>query len=77
MLSRLIRRVPSSYQSYFCLTRNYIHNVRDAGNQDQHDKTPMIVLFPGQGSEFVGMAKTVQEIPEARQLFDEASEILK
>lgn len=38
---------------------------------------PTIVLFPGQGAQFVGMAKSLVDIPEARDLFDIASEILR
>lgn len=38
---------------------------------------PTIVLFPGQGSQFVGMAKSLVDIPEAKDMFDIASEILR
>lgn len=40
-------------------------------------KNPTIVLFPGQGSQFVGMAKSLVDIPDARDLFEIASEILR
>eukprot|EP00287_Rhodomonas_sp_CCMP768_P012618 CAMPEP_0196716682 /NCGR_PEP_ID=MMETSP1091-20130531/92_1 /TAXON_ID=302021 /ORGANISM="Rhodomonas sp., Strain CCMP768" /LENGTH=346 /DNA_ID=CAMNT_0042056803 /DNA_START=105 /DNA_END=1145 /DNA_ORIENTATION=+ len=34
-------------------------------------------LFPGQGAQYVGMAGTlVEEVPKAKELFDEASEVL-
>ncbi|EGT52776.1 hypothetical protein CAEBREN_25192 [Caenorhabditis brenneri] len=36
----------------------------------------VVLLFPGQGAQFVGMGKKVIEIPAAKQVFDEASEIL-
>lgn len=36
-----------------------------------------IVLFPGQGAQFVGMAKSLTKFPEAMDLFEMASEILK
>lgn len=36
-----------------------------------------VILFPGQGSQFVGMAKSLEHIPAAKDLFDWASEILK
>lgn len=35
-----------------------------------------IVLFPGQGSGYVGMAKSLVRIPEARDMFQIASEVL-
>lgn len=37
---------------------------------------PTVILFPGQGSQYVGMAKAYADIPEAKELFDMASEIL-
>lgn len=36
-----------------------------------------LILFPGQGAQFVGMAKSVERVPAAKDLFDYASEILK
>lgn len=36
-----------------------------------------IMLFPGQMSHFIGMAKSLEGVPVARDLFDYASEILK
>lgn len=42
---------------------------------DPEDTT--VILFPGQGSQFVGMAKSLEHIPAAKDLFDWASEILK
>lgn len=38
---------------------------------------PTFVLFPGQGSQYVGMAKAYVDIPEAKELFDMASDILR
>lgn len=35
-----------------------------------------IVLFPGNGSQFVGMARSLKVIPAARDIFDSASEIM-
>lgn len=35
-----------------------------------------IILFPGHGSQFVGMAKSLENVPVARDLFDFASEIM-
>lgn len=36
-----------------------------------------LILFPGDGVQFVGMAKSVESVPAAKDLFDYASEILK
>lgn len=35
-----------------------------------------IILFPGYGSQFVGMAKSLEAIPNARDLFEHASEVM-
>jgi [acyl-carrier-protein] S-malonyltransferase len=35
-----------------------------------------IILFPGQGAQFVGMAKNLIKIPEARDMFELASDVL-
>lgn len=39
-------------------------------------QNPTIVLFPGQGSQFIGMAKSLVDIPAAVDLFEIASEVL-
>lgn len=36
-----------------------------------------VVLFPGQGSQFVGMAKSLKKYPAAMDMFEMASEILR
>ncbi|GIY31959.1 probable malonyl-CoA-acyl carrier protein transacylase, mitochondrial [Caerostris darwini] len=40
-------------------------------------RTTSIVLFPGQGSQYLGMGKSLLEYPYVRDMFDSASEILK
>lgn len=63
-----------------CVTlRNYTQIVtnRNHKHYESSNTGPTIVLFPGQGSQFVGMAKSLVNIPDAKQLFDKASEILK
>lgn len=44
---------------------------------DECPANPTIVLFPGQGSQFVGMAKSLVNIPETKEMFDIASEVLR
>uniref|UniRef100_A0A8R1DUT4 Malonyl-CoA:ACP transacylase (MAT) domain-containing protein n=1 Tax=Caenorhabditis japonica TaxID=281687 RepID=A0A8R1DUT4_CAEJA len=36
----------------------------------------VVLLFPGQGAQFVGMGKKIIEVPAAKRVFDEASEVL-
>uniref|UniRef100_A0A1B0GK88 Putative malonyl coa-acyl carrier protein transacylase n=1 Tax=Lutzomyia longipalpis TaxID=7200 RepID=A0A1B0GK88_LUTLO len=40
-------------------------------------RTTSIILFPGQGAQFVGMGRNLVKIPSAKDIFDLASEILK
>lgn len=35
-----------------------------------------IILFPGYATQFVGMAKSLEIIPKARDIFDRASEVM-
>lgn len=44
---------------------------------DECPENPTIILFPGQGSQFVGMAKSLVDIPEAKDMFDIASDVLR
>jgi len=41
---------------------------------DLSDKS--VIMFPGQGAQFVGMGKEVLGVPSVRELYDEASQIL-
>ncbi|EFO96416.1 hypothetical protein CRE_22115 [Caenorhabditis remanei] len=36
----------------------------------------VVVLFPGQGAQFVGMGQKIIDVPAAKRIFDEASEVL-
>ncbi|CAF0819569.1 unnamed protein product [Brachionus calyciflorus] len=38
---------------------------------------PSIIVFPGQGSQFIGMGKKLLEIPKVNRMFEIASNILK
>ena len=53
---------------------------RDQGKKAKRSKIDpndtSIILFPGQGSQYVGMAKDLEIIPESKDLFDIASEVL-
>lgn len=44
---------------------------------DECPENPTIILFPGQGSQFIGMAKSLVDIPEAKDMFDIASDVLR
>lgn len=47
-------------------------------SKDKRDPREVsIILFPGQGSQFVGMAKDLMKFPMARDLFELANYILK
>lgn len=54
---------------------------RDQGskriNPSIDPKDTTIILFPGQGAQYVGMAKNLVKIPEARDIFELASHVLK
>lgn len=50
---------------------------RHAFRPQECPENPTIILFPGQGSQFVGMAKSLVDIPEAKDLFDIASDVLR
>ena len=41
---------------------------------DLSDKS--VILFPGQGSQFVGMGSKLLDIPSVKELYDQASQIL-
>ncbi|KAF1767864.1 hypothetical protein GCK72_007823 [Caenorhabditis remanei] len=36
----------------------------------------VVVLFPGQGAQFVGMGQKIIDVPAAKRIFDEASDVL-
>lgn len=40
-------------------------------------KDTTVILFPGQGAQYVGMAKNLMKFPEARDIFELANEVLK
>jgi len=40
------------------------------------DKLPVGLIFPGEGSQYVGMLKTVKDLPKVARMLDEAKEIL-
>lgn len=38
---------------------------------------PSIIVFPGQGSQFVGMGKKLLEVPKVTRMFEIASQVFK
>ena len=49
----------------------------DLNYEDARDDSAMsVLLFPGQGSQFVGMAAELVDVPNVRDMFDRASQIL-
>ncbi|GFS64580.1 malonyl-CoA-acyl carrier protein transacylase, mitochondrial [Nephila pilipes] len=40
-------------------------------------RTTSVIIFPGQGSQYVGMSKSLIEYPQVKEMYDCASEILK
>lgn len=67
-------------------TLPYSHIDSNAMKRNQADKSfrpkidpreTSIILFPGQGSQFVGMGKNLIKIPAAKDIYDLASEVLK
>jgi [acyl-carrier-protein] S-malonyltransferase len=60
-------------------TRSFSRKVAVAASDNDFDdfSTKVAFMFPGQGAQFVGMCGEVcEEVPAAKALFDEASEIL-
>lgn len=58
------------------MTREDKHELGVA-RQKIDPRDTSIILFPGQGAQFVGMAKSLVNVPVAKDVFDYASEILK
>lgn len=61
---------------------NYVNNKRRL--QSRYSLKPRVdpsetslILFPGEGSQYVGMGKNLLHFPGARDIFDAASDILK
>lgn len=55
-------------------TRPYMQDQRGRPQQVPDERS--VVLFPGQGSQYVGMAQNLTKYPKAMDLFGAASEIL-
>lgn len=51
------------------------HEEMDRYKVDPIDTS--IVLFPGQGAQYVGMAKNLIKFPEVKNMFEIANEVLK
>ena len=55
-------------------SRNKSNESHDPRQIDHRDKS--VILFPGQGAQFVGMGSKLLHIPSVKDLYDSASEIL-
>lgn len=64
---------PKTHRQRFLRQSQGLHAFRPA----ECPEKPTVILFPGQGAQFVGMAKSLVDIPAATELFDIASEILR
>ena len=62
----------SPYPTGTAVRNQALHSFRPRINPSETS----IILFPGQGAQYVGMNKDVMQFPSARDLFDEASSIL-
>lgn len=61
-------------QGTFLQTSQRIETAVERVKMDPSDTT--IILFPGYGSQFVGMARSLVDVPPARDIFDCASEVV-
>lgn len=65
---------PYTNDAVFNNNRRDQSKKRDRTFKDPRDTS--IVLFPGQGAQYVGMAKNLVNIPEARDMYAMASDVL-
>ena len=68
--TRLVKRV-----IHFNCVKTYCINHLSKGNSDNHDDS-IVVLFPGQGSQFVGMAAEIANTDIGKNMYYRASQIL-
>lgn len=68
--TRLIKR-----GVHFTYVNTYCTNHSPGRNQDTHDDN-IVVLFPGQGSQFVGMGAEIADTSIGKNLYHRASQIL-
>lgn len=88
LFRNILRRLAWSIE-----TRHFASDTNSNGNSNRKTKRkhkgygsfipedcptdPSIILFPGQGAQFVGMAKSLVDIPAAMDLFEIASDVLR
>lgn len=65
---------PYTQDAVFSNTKRDQAKNRDRNFKDPRDTS--IILFPGQGAQYVGMARSLVKIPEAMDMFQLASEVL-
>ncbi len=67
---------PESWCQYYDRLRKLHVNYLCRPSQEPIESTS-IILFPGQGSQFVGMAKKMLGVPGVKDMFESASSILR
>lgn len=91
LFPNILRRVTSSIETRYFSSENSFPKTRGSSNPKiKHEKKglrtfipedcpkdPTLILFPGQGAQFVGMAKSLVNIPAAVDLFEIASDVLR
>lgn len=82
--SKIASILNSSCQRYNPCIRHFILTCKNQNESDPKSDLPglqpkdaSIVLFPGQGAQYVGMGKNLLRFPEARSIFHLANEVLK
>lgn len=66
----------SPYPEGAVINDSYRDQSRKAKRDKRDPRETSIVLFPGQGSQYVGMGRNLLKIPEARDMYAIAKEVL-
>lgn len=71
----LIEKPPQEFPSDYSFTQNVKKDSEPVKRNISPEKTS-VLLFPGQGSQFVGMGKGLLKYPGVEELYDRASAVL-